>query len=151
MVLGLTGCGECLAGGLCGGGGQIFRRGTLKKMFENGRRSFLEEQHHEAARNEGFGDVAKCMVAYHHFIPVINLPGLHGWQLKPAEYTDFLPHALTFHYVSAQAMHQVHQQYQSMPAHMSMSQLDYNLYHAMMREEFTQSENERRRLEAKLN
>ena len=50
-VLGIRGCGQCLGGGLCGGGGQIFSRGALRQMMQKGGSEYMEESLKEERRS----------------------------------------------------------------------------------------------------
>ena len=87
---------DCPAGGLCGGGGQVFSRAALKAFLAQGglflqqgsfvfssgsstnpllalligRDAFLEEQRSEAEAIGGWGDVANCRVAAKRDIPI---------------------------------------------------------------------------------
>lgn len=111
-VLGIKGCGDCKAGGLCGGGGQIFSRGALKKMMVAGRESYMNESLAEAASCGNWGDVSNCRVAFAHGVSVSDLPGLHGWHLNVQELQDALsstnPLPLTFHYLKPDEIKTLH-------------------------------------------
>jgi len=106
LILGIRGCGmlDCPAGGLCGGGGQVFSRAALKAFLAQGRDAFLEEQRSEAEAIGGWGDVANCRVAAKRDIPIRNLAGLHAWEVDESKLHK---RDLTFHYVSAAAMHEI--------------------------------------------
>lgn len=114
MVLGIVGCGDCKAGGLCGGGGQVFSRGALKQFMKNGKDSFLEEEKVEAEACGMWGDVANCRVASNHDVPVRSLLGLHGWEEHGSVLESSIhskePKPLTFHYVGASEMKALHEQ-----------------------------------------
>lgn len=118
-VLGIPGCGNdlCVAGGLCGGGGQIFSRGALRQMVgaPGAREMFLREHGTEANLSGSWGDVASCRVAATHNLSVEALPGLHGWPEDllsvQADLCAQSPEAvkpLTFHYVSPEEMISLH-------------------------------------------
>eukprot|EP00913_Durusdinium_trenchii_P011106 g10428.t1 len=104
QVLGIRGCGKCKAGGLCGGGGQIFSRAALAKMLEAGRERYMKESLAEAQRCGMWGDVSNCRVAAKHGVEVKDLPGLHGWHLNSLQLQEALmstyPAPLTFHYLT---------------------------------------------------
>jgi len=112
QVLGIRGCGDCAAGGLCGGGGQLFNRGALEKMLEAGRSSYLQQSMSEAKSCGMWGDVSNCRVAALHGVPVGDLPGLHGWHLKPPQLSQALgssyPAPLTFHYLNVDEIKALH-------------------------------------------
>jgi hypothetical protein len=104
MVLGIKGCGKCMAGGLCGGGGQIFSRGALERFMSGGTRAFLDEAAAQAEASGMWGDVVNCREASKHGVPVRSLPGLHGWaqnsSLLESSVRSENPRPLTFHYVN---------------------------------------------------
>ncbi|CAE7817126.1 TOP2, partial [Symbiodinium microadriaticum] len=106
LILGIRGCGmlDCPAGGLCGGGGQVFSRAALKSFLAQGREAFLQEQRSEAQAIGGWGDVANCRVAAKRDIPIRNLVGLHAWEVDESKLHK---RDLTFHYVSAAAMYEM--------------------------------------------
>eukprot|EP00435_Cladocopium_sp_Y103_P007887 s3988_g2.t1 len=111
-VLGIKGCGECKAGGLCGGGGQIFSRAALQRMLSNGRESYMNESLAEAVSDGMWGDVSNCRVAFSHGVPVLDLPGLHGWHLEEAKLREAVratnPLPLTFHYLKVDEIRKLH-------------------------------------------
>ncbi|CAE7712174.1 unnamed protein product [Symbiodinium sp. CCMP2592] len=111
-VLGIRGCGKCKAGGLCGGGGQIFSRGALEKMVGQGKESYMRESMKEASACGMWGDVSNCRVAAAHHVPVHDLPGLHGWRLDDEELQQALlspyPPPLTFHYLQIDEIRALH-------------------------------------------
>jgi len=112
QVLGIRGCGKCSAGGLCGGGGQIFSRAALKQMIGLGRDAYMTESMHEAKACGYWGDVSNCRVAAAHHVPVKDLPGLNGWEMDDSELQQSLtspyPAPLTFHYLTADRIRAVH-------------------------------------------
>ncbi|CAE7213546.1 C1GALT1 [Symbiodinium sp. KB8] len=111
-VLGIRGCGKCKAGGLCGGGGQIFSRGALEKMVGQGKESYMRESMKEANACGMWGDVSNCRVAAAHHVPVHDLPGLHGWKMDDEELQQALlspyPPPLTFHYLQIDEIRALH-------------------------------------------
>eukprot|EP00747_Dinoflagellata_sp_TGD_P136976 gnl/TRDRNA2_/TRDRNA2_175615_c0_seq11.p1 gnl/TRDRNA2_/TRDRNA2_175615_c0~~gnl/TRDRNA2_/TRDRNA2_175615_c0_seq11.p1 ORF type:complete len:383 (-),score=42.49 gnl/TRDRNA2_/TRDRNA2_175615_c0_seq11:51-1199(-) len=111
-VIGIRGCGDCPAGGLCGGGGQIFSRGALALMLSAGRVSYLAEMGKEGSSHGYFGDVSSCRVASKYNIQIEQLLGLNGWAMKKAELEKSIhsqsPKPLTFHYLSASDIFDLH-------------------------------------------
>lgn len=112
QVLGIKGCGDCQAGGLCGGGGQIFSRAALERMLSDGRENYMNESLAEAFRCGMWGDVSNCRVAFAHGVSVLDLPGLHGWHLNAQQLQDAVlsayPLPLTFHYLTAAEIRKLH-------------------------------------------
>lgn len=112
MILGIPGCGNCTAGGLCGGGGQVFSHAALKLMLSVGKETFLQQSAIEAVPAGMYGDVAHCRVAAHYNIPVHLLTGLHPWDVQGPELEAALhsqdPLPLTFHYLNPEHMHSLH-------------------------------------------
>lgn len=112
MVLGIKGCGDCPAGGLCGGGGQVISRGALQKFMARGRAAFLQEEAQEAKACGMWGDVSNCRVAAMHDVPVNSLLGLRGWADEISDIRGHMqatePVPLTWHYVDPDKMQQIH-------------------------------------------
>ncbi|CAE8743633.1 unnamed protein product [Polarella glacialis] len=118
-VLGIPGCSaaQCSAGGLCGGGGQVFSRGALELMIRaSGVEAFLAEQKKEAEEVGNFGDLANCRVASNRSLHVQELLGLHGWAECNEELAKDSLEALTFHYITPAQMFQVQKSLDSMPS-----------------------------------
>eukprot|EP00747_Dinoflagellata_sp_TGD_P136982 gnl/TRDRNA2_/TRDRNA2_175615_c0_seq6.p1 gnl/TRDRNA2_/TRDRNA2_175615_c0~~gnl/TRDRNA2_/TRDRNA2_175615_c0_seq6.p1 ORF type:complete len:391 (-),score=49.89 gnl/TRDRNA2_/TRDRNA2_175615_c0_seq6:105-1277(-) len=111
-VIGIRGCGDCPAGGLCGGGGQIFSRGALALMLSAGRVSYLAEMGKEGSSHGYFGDVSSCRVAFSHNISIESVYGLNGWRMNKAEMESRIGSRslkeLTFHYLDPYDMYDVH-------------------------------------------
>lgn len=113
VIFGIKGCGaDVCPGGLCGGAGQIFSRGALQAMMMNGTDHFLARHSEESQVANHFGDVTNCRMALSSHIPIVGLPGLHGWRDAADGLRDliFNEHAkpLTFHYVDPRRMFQIH-------------------------------------------
>lgn len=134
VVLGIKGCGNCSAGGLCGGGGQVFSHGALESFFGAGREAFLEEAAGEALACGMWGDVANCRIAAKRNVVVNNLDGLHGWHEEGEKLTKSVsstnPKPLTFHYVKPTEMGMLHHMFQEMNKTVQALQVDRAIGHA---------------------
>jgi len=131
QILAIWGCGggkycEDHKSGICGGGGYAISRAALDAMVGEGvdaGQRFIQESMHQAATiGGGWSDQVTSCIARRHGVKEVPLAGLYGWKLcepgrnacpfneavyrKHALFGD--PKALTFHYITPQAMRRIH-------------------------------------------
>ncbi|CAE7228965.1 C1GALT1 [Symbiodinium microadriaticum] len=131
IALGIPGCGGGLcsdkSGGFCGGGGYAISQASLRKLMAPSPEAFHKDLMKNLAvekSGQAWDDISISCSLKRHGIELRQIRGLHGWRLpgkgKPisTEYERAIkskdPLPITFHYLTSDMMHAIHDRFQKM-------------------------------------
>lgn len=102
IAKGLLGCSNDKCSGICGGGGFLLnRKGLLKLVANETRKSFVQKYMNACSYCSHWGDLAVSTMIKEREIKLENMKGLHPWRLERQKFLDELKSVrapFTLHY-----------------------------------------------------